>query len=170
VPLALHPSALTALIESLSVMTGRFESNSSVYLVLAWLTGSAATARIVACGLWGGFLIWWARRQEDPTKYVLGALAIAALLSPVLHPWYLVWLIPCFCFWRVPALIALTGTSVLAYSVWPGRLADGQWVIPVWAHVAEYAPVLVLCVWEAIRCVPRLSSLPATKPSLWAKS
>ena len=170
VPLLACFSCVTAVVESLSAMTARFESNASLYLLLAWLTGSAAAARYLAVGLGTAFALWWARRQADPTKYLLGTLAVAALLSPVLHPWYLVWLIPCFCFWRPPALVALTGTVVLAYTVWPGRLATGAWVLPVWAHALEYAPVLLLGLWELRRCAWPSSFRLATKPSLSAKS
>ena len=147
-PLLLHPTAVTALRESLSAMTTRFESNASLYLVLAWMVGSASLARVLAVGVGVAFLLWWAHRQADPTRYLLGALSVAALLSPVLHPWYLVWLIPCLCFYRPAPVVALTGFVVLAYTVWPGRLADGRWVIPVWAHALEYAPVFLLGLWE----------------------
>ena len=164
VPLALHPSLLTALVESLSAMTARFESNASLYLPLAWLTRSAALARVLAVGLWAGFVLWWARRQADPVRFVLGGFGAAALLSPVLHPWYLVWLVPCFCFRRVPFLIALTGTVVLSYAVWPGYLAGRPWAIPVWAHVLEYVPVVLLGLWEVRRSFD--SSRAASRSSL----
>ena len=109
---------------------------------------SAATGRVLALAVGAAFLVWWARRQADPVRYLMGVLTVAALLSPVLHPWYLVWLIPCLCFYRPAPVVALTGFVVLAYTVWPGRLADGRWVIPVWARTLEYAPVFLLGLWE----------------------
>ncbi len=150
-PLLCYPTITSALSESLSAMTGRFESNSSIYVLTAMLLGHAALARLLMLLAGAVFLIWWARREADPVRYVLGIFTAAALLSPVLHPWYLIWIIPCFCFVRSPALIALTGTVVLAYTVWPGRLADGRWELPLWAHVAEYAPVVLLGIWELRR-------------------
>ena len=169
-PLICCPTVVSALYESLSAMTARFESNASGYLLLSWVLGNAGIARVVAVGLWLTVLLWWAWREADVVRYLLVGFATAALLSPVLHPWYLLWLIPCFCFYRVPAIVALTGTTVLAYMVWPGRLADDRWVLPVWAHVLEYAPVLLLGLWEVRRCVWRSSFLPVTKPSLSARS
>jgi hypothetical protein len=97
-------------------------------------------------------------------RYLLGVMAAGAILSPVLHPWYLIWLIPAFCFWRPWPVVALTSTVVLSYTVWPGRLATGTWEIPVWAHVLEYMPVAVLGVWEVWRCRWGLSSRLAMKP------
>ncbi len=164
-PLLLHPVAVTALYESFSVMTGRFASNASFYLLFAWLCGGPAVARLLSVGLGGGWLLWWALKEPDPIRYVLGGCGGLALLSPVLHPWYLLWLIPCFCFWRVGALIALTLTAVLSYTVWPGRLADGRWVLPLWAHLLEYAPLFVLGAWEMRRWWLGSSFRLATKPT-----
>jgi hypothetical protein len=163
-PLICCPTVIAALHESLSAMTGRFESNASLYVVLTWLLGDAGIARVAAALLCGAFILWWARREADPVRFVLGTLTATALLSPVLHPWYLVWLIPAFCFIRVPALVALTATVVLSYMVWPGYLAGGAWQLPTWAHLLEYAPIAVLGLWELRRCAWGSSFLPATKP------
>ncbi len=147
VPLVLHPTAITALMDSLSKMGARSESNASVVFILEWLTGSAIASRLIGVGAFVGFLLWWARRCDDPIRYLGGVLGAAALLTPVLHPWYLLWLVPCFCVWRAPWLVALSGTAVLSYTVWPGWLDAGRWVVPTWAHALEYAPVVVLGVW-----------------------
>lgn len=150
-PLLLRPAAVGALVESLTAMSGRFESNASGYLLLTWLLGDASIARVAAVGLWVGLLLWWARRESDPIRYLFLGMTAAALLSPVLHPWYLVWIIPCLCFWPVPAVIALSATVVLAYTVWPGYLAQGRWQMPVWARALEYVPVVVLGLWSLSR-------------------
>lgn len=143
-PLAIHWRMLHALTETLSAMTGRGSSNASLYEILAWLVGSRSAALFMALGLWMALVVWWARREADPIRYLCKTLAAAALLAPALHPWYLTWLVPCFCFRRAPALILLTGTVVLAYTVWPGYLGGGHWAMPWWARIAEYAPVLLV--------------------------
>ena len=153
-PLAMRPTAISAVIESLSVMTVRFESNASIYLAVAGLLGNAGLARLLLSACGAVWLLWWAKREADPIRYLFGAFAGAALLSPVLHPWYVLWLIPFLCLWRISALIALTGTVVLAYTVWPGYLAGGAWHVPLWARLLEYAPVLLFGLWELRRaCV-----------------
>lgn len=169
-PLMMHPSALSALFDSLSKMTGRVESNASIFLGLLWLFGASAAARLSTLVLWGGFLLWWSRREADPVRYLAGGYAAAALLSPAMHPWYLLWLIPAFCFWRPAWLLAWSGTVVLAYAVWPGYLRTGMWALPLWARTVEYAPVMVLGVLEAQRWLWHSSFLPATNPPLSARS
>ncbi|MBI3321324.1 MAG: hypothetical protein HYZ91_03545 [Candidatus Omnitrophica bacterium] len=163
-PLAMHPNAVTALVQSLTSMTTRGSSNASLYLVLMGLLRHEGLARLVVVVALGGFLVWWAKREADPIRYVAGAVAAAALLSPVLHPWYLLWLVPCLCFWRPAPFLALTGTVVLSYTVWPGYLTAGRWAMPAWARVAEYAPVMLLGLWETRRCAWRSFFLPETKP------
>lgn len=164
VPLVAHPTILTAIAGSLGAMSVRFGSNGSVHPVLTFLLGSSPVARAICAAVWVAFAWWWARREADVVRYLLGVMAVGALLSPVLHPWYLIWLIPAFCFWRPQAVMVLTGTVALSYVVWPGRLATGAWVIPMWAHVLEYMPVAILGIWEVWRCRWGLSSRLAMKP------
>ena len=168
--LAFHWGVVQALLESLSAMAARGVSNGSVYPLVVQFIGSWRVAPLVVIGCWAGFLVWWAAREADPVRYLFGAFAVAALLAPALHPWYLLWLIPCFCFWRVPAFLALTGTVVLCYTVWPKYLAVRAWELPVWARLLEYGPVLIFGMWEVRRCGWRSSFRPVTKPSLLAKS
>jgi hypothetical protein len=169
-PFAAYPKAVTAFVESLSAMTGRVESNASLYLLLVGLLRHAVLVRLVAAGVWLAFLLWWARRLEDPIRYIVGVAGVGVLVSPVLHPWYLLWLVPCLCFVRIPAVLALTGTVVLAYTVWPGYLAGGPWTVPLWARLAEYVPVFGLGMWGLGRCVRRSLFLPGTKPQGCATS
>lgn len=169
-PFALNPNIPSALIESLTAVSARIESNASVFLALLELFGSPLAACAVTLLLWAGLLGFWAWRFSDPVAYLCRALAATALLSPVLHPWYLLLLIPCLCFWRPKPIVALTGTVILAYAVWPGYLARGVWELPAWARFLEYGSILMLFVWEAKVCAWRSFFRPATKPQLLVKS
>jgi len=169
-PLLLWPNALSALVESLTAVTGRVESNASFYLVWLGVVGEPGVARWVSIAIGAGVLLWWGRRESDPVRFLLGAFSAMALLTPVLHPWYVLWLVPFLCFWRVPAVIALTGTVLLAYTVWPTYLAEGTWRVPLWARLLEYVPVGVLGMWELCRWQWTSSFRLATKPQVSLKS
>ena len=147
-PLALQWRMVPALVGTFSAMTGRGSSNASIYEIIIRLVGSRPTTPLISLGLWAVFVVWCAKREEDPIRYLLKTLSVAALLAPALHPWYLTWLVPCFCFQRMPALMLLTATAVLAYTVWPGYLANGSWVMPRWARCVEYGPVAALFAWQ----------------------
>jgi uncharacterized membrane protein len=140
-----------AVIGSLSAVSAQGSSNASLYLLLSRLGGSSALAPWLAIGLFGAWLIWWARRAEDPLRYLFGGLLVAVALSPAVHPWYLTWVVPLVCFVRMPAVLWLTITSVLVYTKWPGYLTDGRWAMPVWAYLAEYVPVVLLGLWDVAR-------------------
>ncbi len=165
-PFLAHPATVHALVESLSAMAGRVESNSSLFALASFALGPTG-ARLAAIAGGAAWLWWWSARARDVIQYLLGALAGVALLSPALHPWYLVWLVPCFCVQRPRALVLLTGTVVFAYAVWPGRLASGAWHLPAWARALEYAPVMAL---GALECVRPSSSLLGMKPQPSAAS
>jgi len=168
IPIICCPTVISALFSSLSVMAGRFESNASLFLLVVSLVKSPIIARWLVIGMLAVWTLWWAIHQEDPIIFLMAGLAAAALLSPVLHPWYFLWLVPFFCFWRVPALVVLSGTIILAYTVWSGYLAGGQWTVPWWARVLEYGPVLVLGLWELRRLrapLPDTGTDQAQRPS-----
>lgn len=167
--LALHWRVCVNVVESLSAMTPRSAANTFLYPLIRGIAGPTLSPLIVLA-LWSVFILWWARRQQDVVAYLLGVLAVAALITPALHPWYVIWMVPCFCFFRVWPLIALTATVALTYTVWPGYLSDGSWVMPVWARALEFIPVVILGAGH-IGKWPRLLSFPlATKPTASASS
>jgi hypothetical protein len=89
-------------------------------------------------------------RRSLPSAYswVLGT---ALILSPVVHPWYLVWLLPPLLFVPHLAWWAWSLTVLLAYLPLPGFLAGGAWNESlVWKSV-EYVPVLALIPWQLWR-------------------
>lgn len=157
-PLLVWPSAVTALAESLTAVSGRIESNASGYLLLWRCVDDAAVARWLAAGLGVAGLWWLGRRERDPVRYLMNALVVAVVLTPVLHPWYLVWLVPGLVFWRPARLVAFSGTVVLAYAVWPIWLAGGSWSVPAWARALEYGLPMVLVVWDVARRRRRCAS------------
>jgi len=91
-----------------------------------------------------------------------------ALIGDVLHPRRIQF--ERSYIWRVPALLALTGTAVLAYTVWPGYLAGNTWAIPLWAHLLEYVVVVVVGLWSLRAWWSPFFFRLATKPQLLAKS
>jgi hypothetical protein len=169
-PVLLLPTLREALFGSFSAMAERGESNASLCLILSAVLGGGGVARAACVAVWAIALVWWSRREADPVRYVVCAMTAGALLAPVLHPWYLLWLVPGLCVWRPRAVMALTGTVVLAYTVWPDYLAHGRWALPLRARLLEYLPVFGLLAWELTRCAWQSFFLPATKPTLSVRS
>jgi hypothetical protein len=133
---------------SLGAFAVRFEFNGSVYQVAA-LALAPRTARVVLGLLLLGVLgVLWRRRIDAETAAFvwIGGLLLA---SPIVHPWYLTWLVPFFAWRTAPWAMTWTGTVFLAYAVLPRWLAEGVWHLPVWALWMEYGTVAgVWLVWR----------------------
>ena len=61
-------------------------------------------------------LAWWLR--NDWRRSLLWVLGAALILSPVLHPWYVTWILP-FAIWRrQPAWTVLSISALAAFLLW----------------------------------------------------
>lgn len=87
------------------------------------------------------FLVWvlvlgWRRTPVLRAGYL--AVGGFLLLSPTLHPWYVVQIVPFLAFFPSTAWLAFSGTVALSYLV----LLDPQaWELPAWVLAAEYLPL-----------------------------
>ncbi|MGD8396409.1 MAG: hypothetical protein PVF43_13155 [Candidatus Eiseniibacteriota bacterium] len=70
-------------------------------------------------------------------------LAAALLLSPVVHPWYLTWLVPFIGLMPSVALAVLACTVLLAYRAWGQLAAHGVYRVDALTRSLEYLPPLV---------------------------
>ncbi len=131
----------------LHAMAGYFEFNSFGFALLARLCGSGA-ARVLWLILFGLiaallFARWaWQRRSlhQAPMADVLLAFF---LLSPVLNPWYLVWLVPFVAVAPTRCAVALLVVVPLSYATGlnlgdPSLAAYAQ---PAWVRPVEFGIV-----------------------------
>lgn len=88
-------------------------------------------------------------------KYSFWLTGAFLLLSPTVHPWYLLWVLPFLCFFRSAGWILLTGTVILARSVYIGYEATGVWKEIWWVRLCEYAPFYMLMFYELIGRIRR---------------
>jgi len=110
-----------------------------------------------------GTLLWLLRNEANTFDALLARIWVVAtaltLLTPTLHPWYLLWLLPLLTIQPLPAWIYLTGAislSYIFYIVMPAtRLLIGA---------VEYLPFVLLLVWQW-RC-SATRALPAATPGL----
>ena len=82
------------------------------------------------------------RRGIDPLRGAYLLTGSILLLSPILHPWYLLWILPWVCLFPSRAWILLTGLSALSYANLgaPGREAEPY----PWVRWIEYLPFYAL--------------------------
>ncbi len=132
-------------------MSQSFEYNSTGFAVLvAVLPGS--WARGVAGGLTVGIAAWlgwrWSRGPRAALPPVAPILGVALLLSPVVNPWYALWLLPWLGVqpraWGIGVLLAVP----LAYTHgWGGTMGAGvDYTHPWWTRPLEVAVVVAAVV------------------------
>ncbi len=97
-------------------------------------------------------------RARDARAATFASLAALLLLSPTLHPWYLLWILPFAAERRAPAFLYLSFAAPLAYA-----LADPiAGLSPGWVLAAEYAPFAVLLSATLVRAAARERRRPRT--------
>ncbi len=95
------------------------------------------------------------RRQKvnDLTlfKHSFWLIGAFLLITPTMHPWYLTWALPFLSIFPMASWILLTGTSVLARTIYIGFESTGVWQELPWVPIAEYLPFYLLLAWNPIR-------------------
>ncbi|MFQ6672665.1 MAG: glycosyltransferase family 87 protein, partial [Candidatus Tectimicrobiota bacterium] len=122
-----------------SLAGGGGEAFNHLYLVVASL------------GLAG--LVWLVVRWGDGSvnRAALGGLLLGGfflfVVTPALHPWYLLWLLVLGTIAPSVTLVAASWALTLSYL----KYAQASGVLPVTVRLAEFLPLLALLVWELVR-------------------
>ena len=131
-----------------SVYSTYWNFNGGAFSLIAALLPalSVSTAKVlVAVGV-GMYSVYVATRKGvGAIPGTRNVLAACVLLSPVINPWYVCWLLPFLALRPSGGLLLLTVTCNLAY------LYYGDLTFPIWIPVVEFAPVYIVLAWEVYR-------------------
>jgi hypothetical protein len=135
---------------SVADVVDRFRFNGPAFDLLShWAPAWGLTALAAGAGL---LTAWLLRRRglDDPAVWAW-PLAVTLLLSPMVYPWYLVWLVPFFGT-RATMPLGVWSLSIgSTYVVWAAARGGADWRVPAWALGIEYGALLVALVWLAVR-------------------
>jgi hypothetical protein len=154
---------------SLGAFTAQWQSNAGAFALLQQITGSRAAAGALAFA--GVALVlascWRAAARAEDAAFAL--IFATLLLSPVVHPWYLVWLLALLVIRPITAPVSLaalwwTFAVPVAYAALPPYAATGIWQVPGWALLVQYVPLAVLLAMAAFTAVASRSTAPAVTP------
>lgn len=102
-------------------------------------------AGLVAIGVAG----WLTLKTKISPLAQMGILfSVVLSLSPVVYPWYAIWLVPFLCFYPIKAGFAFTGLVGLSYLVLPRFDSGLGWSLPPWVLAVEYGVPAALLAWE----------------------
>jgi hypothetical protein len=124
--------------------TVAWQSNDSFFALLLVLTGKLEYAKGLAAGLYGGALFLLLRRRTPLIRACFLATGLLLILSPTVHPWYLIWIVPYLCFHPHPAWLLLTVTAILSYHAPMLSIPGEPWQEVFLFKALEYAPCLVV--------------------------
>ena len=154
VPLLLYVpyvGAGPALFDGLRTYGDLWEFNSGTYRILERLPGHPDVAKWIGASI-VGVIAWWAALRRWPLeRALLWTIGSALLLSPTLHPWYLLWVLPFACLSANRGWLLFSGTVFLAYAGRGAYLATGAWPEPAWLASLIHAPPLALLAWDGWR-------------------
>jgi hypothetical protein len=110
---------------------------------LSW-TDPRRVARALLVLTW----IAWAwrtwRRERDPARAALDLFGAWLVLTPTLHPWYVLWAVPWLALRASPAFVWLALAAPLLFAPVPGWQQRGVWIEPAWVWPALALPFALL--------------------------
>ena len=128
---------------SLGTFLQRFRFNAPVFAMLERMASPQTVAGLaVVVGL---ITAGWLRSEPPACEADKWAWPMAASLacSPVVYPWYLLWLLPFLRSRSILPLMVWTVSILPTYLVWHLRTLGQQWRVPGWVLLLEYGSVAV---------------------------
>ena len=138
------------LFAGLRIYAEHWEFNDILFRYLPGLVGSPRACRLLVAAAFGGISLFLAFRRIE--VFTAGFVLVGAflLMTPTLHPWYALWMVPFLVFERSAAWLLLTGVLPLSYHVLVRYASEGLWAQAEWVRWAEYLPFAVLIVAEQV--------------------
>jgi hypothetical protein len=135
----------------LSAYWESWRNNESLFLVLERVTGSFGAARLAGVLVLVGLAAWALWRALPPEQGARVLTRAASLVTPVLHPWYLGWVLvyePLRTSWP---WIVLSCTSFLNYGVFATPVSGSAYHLPLAWKAVEYGVPALVAIGFAVR-------------------
>jgi alpha-1,6-mannosyltransferase len=138
-------------IGSLGTYVQSFRFNGPVFAILnhvappQLLVGLAVLVGLVTAA--------WARRAAEWSPDVFAwPMAASLLFSPVVFPWYLLWLLPFVTSASTQLIIVWTVSIIPTYVMWRLRTLGRPWgALPLWVMLLEYGCLAIVAIIIALR-------------------
>jgi len=145
-----------ALTAGFRIYAQHWSANSGAFALIEAMTDNGVAARGIAAALVAGvaaFVAWHRFSLGRAWLWVFGA---GLLLSPTMHPWYALWVLPVAALRGSRPFLLLTGLVFLGYWGLGSYQAGGEWLEPAWVPIAIWLPVWALLLAEGARATRRL--------------
>ncbi len=112
--------------------------------------GKALSRSLAAVYLLLCMFVWFRRKRMSTESCIRCLIAGLLLLSPIVHLWYLSWLVPFLCLRPRLSWISLSLSSSLYLFVWI-HAAEGDWKLTPLEQAAFWGPFLLFFAYDLIR-------------------
>ncbi|MEE8447595.1 MAG: glycosyltransferase 87 family protein [Gemmatimonadota bacterium] len=136
-------SAGGSLIGGLTAYAERWEFNAGLYAPLVALLGPTGAKGLAAAAV-AGIAAYAAWRRWSLGRALYWTIGGAIALSPTVHPWYVLWILPLAALRGGRAWLLLSGAVFLAYWGLDTYAATGSWPEPLPVRLLIHIPFLVL--------------------------
>jgi Glycosyl transferase family 2/Glycosyltransferase family 87 len=158
--------SLPGLFEGLWAFGGMNAFNGPIHGPVNYILGSNITwASRITFVLFALVTLWILWAIKTPTKAAYILIASLVLLSPVVHYWYILWVIPFVVLYPSMSWLVLSLSSS-AYFASTFSVENGEdWSLPIWAMWLMWLPFLLVLTYEL-----RMTFVRKFKPAtLWDK-
>lgn len=139
-----YASVGRGLFSGLGIFVDRWAFNAGVFQLLAFVLRSSIAAKLIAAGVVLSIVIQSVRNDWALDRTAFWVTGAIMMLSPTVHPWYLLWMVPLVALRPSRAWLYLTGSVFLAYYGLGIYRADGYWPEPLWLKAVIWGPFLLL--------------------------
>ena len=143
-------AGVSALTGGLRTYARHWSANEGAFSLVLQLVGDPVRARAAVAVLVlavAGYTAWRRFPVERALLWVLGA---GLLLSPTVHPWYVLWVLPMAALRSHPPFLLAGGLAFLGYWGLASYEAAGVWPQPGWNRAAMWMPVWGLILWRLV--------------------
>ncbi len=143
-------AGVSALAAGLRTYARHWSANEGAFSLVLHLAGDPVAARTAVAVMVlavAGYATWKRFSVERALLWILGA---GLLLSPTVHPWYVLWVLPMAALRSHAPFLLVGGLAFLGYWGLAGYEATGIWPQPGWNRAAMWLPVWGLILWRLV--------------------
>ena len=146
-----YASVGSGLVTGLQTYARHWRANEGLFGLLELATTGAVAPRVVSAALVLGVILWTTVRRFDAERALFWILGAGLLLSPTVHPWYVLWALPFAALRGNGPWIVLTGTIALGYWGLAAYQESGIWPQPLWVRALIWTPMLAVFLGDRLR-------------------
>ena len=128
-----------------------FYFNSSIFSLLYFFTNQSKLSSLICYILLAIYIIIILLKKQDFIFTIFLFLTGIYIFSPIVHPWYLTWIIPLLIFIPSKAFFWLIMSCQFSYYILIKYTQENIWQESTIIKLIEYLPFFALLIWDLLR-------------------